>query len=699
MPSDLTWQRYEQLLLGGLVLVALSLRVLFLDRVPPGVRFDELVNVKMADHIYAGEWPIYFQEAWGHEPLYHYVHAAGMSLLGKNVLGVRITSILFGVAGTLAAYLVFRHLFGPGVALLAAALLATSFWSLMYSRIGLRHISLPPWIGLAAYAFWRGIETPAEQGQRGTSWFALGGVCVGLMLYTYFASRVVPVIFAAFVLYLVLFHRSRLRGRWIGLLLFFLLPALMVTPLVLYLHQHPELEQRLGQVGGELLAALRASDVVAVTRTILDTLKMFSLVGDPEWLYNISGRPVFDPASAILFYLGVAVSLSRWRDPRRAFILIWLVVGIAPAMLSWPPGSLGHAIAAQPVAFVFPALGMASLWEWATRGEQPPIPGAHRLRRGAPALAIAAVLLFACLNGYDYFVRWPRFPQVRHEYQAPVTAVARYLEEHDEVESASVSAPYVDYWNPWSKMNFDLQAPDKSSRVRWFNGATSILFPAGTGSLFFLPDDALSPSGINPDLYALLQAGSQVLANGYTDRSGGVFDLYRWTDAQPLQQRLASASSAPAWTGPEGPYVKGESEKQRQQQGLPLDFGHRLAFLAYAYDRTEARGGETWRITTYWRVLDADSAPLAIFVHVLDDANQVRAGWDGLYVSPESWQEGDILVHLHTLDLPPDMPAGTQRVELGVYSPVTLERLVLFPGDGGEPVPYNRVLLSPLTVR
>jgi 4-amino-4-deoxy-L-arabinose transferase-like glycosyltransferase len=146
----------EWIVVGAPTVLALLLRVVALGDVPPGVRYDELVNVEMADHIYAGEWPIYFREAWGHEPLYHYLHALGMRLLGKTVLGVRVTSALLGTLGVLSAYLVFRRLFGRGTAILAALLLATSFWSLIYSRIGLRHISLPPWIGLAAYSFWRG---------------------------------------------------------------------------------------------------------------------------------------------------------------------------------------------------------------------------------------------------------------------------------------------------------------------------------------------------------------------------------------------------------------------------------------------------------------------------------------------------------------------------------------------------------------
>jgi hypothetical protein len=90
---------------------------------------------------------------------------------------------------------------------------------------------------------------------------------------------------------------------------------------------------------------------------------------------------------------------------------------------------------------------------------------------------------------------------------------------------------------------------------------------------------------------------------------------------------------------------------------------------------------------------------LAIFVHLLDETSVVRAGWDGLSASVDSWQVDDVLIQEHTLALATDMPVGTLRVELGVYSPVTLRRLTPFTGQGDETAPDNRVLLVPLRVR
>ena len=691
----LSFYRREGLVIAGLGALALLLRLVALGHVPPGVRFDELVNVKMADHIYAGEWPIYFQEAWGHEPLYHYVHATGMWLLGKTVLGVRITSVLFGTLGVLTAYLAMRRLFGRGVAALAAFLLATSFWSLLYSRIGLRHISLPPWIGLAAYCTWRGLEAPADKRRQVGVWFTLAGVSLGAMLYTYFASRIVPLIFLAFLLYLLAFHRDMLRGRCWGVALVTLLPVAIVTPMALYLRAHPELEQRLGQVSGGLLGALRAGDLPAALEVVAHTAGMFSFRGDPEWLYNIAGRPVLDPLTSIAFYVGLGTSLWRWREPRRAFLLLWLLVGLVPSLLSWPPASLGHTIVAQPATFGVAALGAAEMWAWSRRRTW------RWLGAGTRALVVLTPLLFAGLNITDYAVRWPRYAEVRHEYQAPITAVARHILRHPEVAPAAVSAPYVDYWNPWSVMNFELYAGEAGAEVRWFDGQRAFVIPKAPGAYIYLPDHILLPSELASPFAALMARGAVPVAAHGEQPGQDAFALYRWLDTQAVDEQIAAVADAPAWASAETAYVAEASEAQRTPLSMPLDF-QRLALLGYSYDGETGAPGSAWQVTTYWEVLEADAAPLAIFLHLLDGDNAVRASWDGFYVAPAGLQEGDQIIHLHELPLPADLTPGTWRVEAGVYSPQTLERLPLRVGrEGPAPfgrAPADRALLRPLTV-
>jgi hypothetical protein len=524
-------------------------------------------------------------------------------------------------------------------------------------------------------------------------WFGLTGVCTGAALYTYFASRVLPAILLAFLLYLLLFRRDALRGRWWGVALLVLIPALMVTPMVSYLRDHPELEQRLGQVSGGLLDAMHTGDLRQAGTVLLDTLAMFSVRGDPEWLYNIPGRPVFDPLTSIAFWAGVGIAVWRWRDPGHAFLLLWLLGGIAPSLLSWPPGSLGHTIVAQPAATALAALGFVRLWRLAARWRRP------ALRRAARGLVVCALIIAVVVNGYDYFYRWPRYREVRHEYQAPVTAAARYVERHASSQPVAISAPYVDYWNPWSAMNFELYAPELADTVRWFDGRQSLLLPAGSEALIVLPDHLLLPSDLHPDLAAIVEGGAHPIALDRRDALGDELDIYRWVSSLALDRTIASAARGTAWASPETVYLDGASDAQRVPLRFPLDAGGRLALLGYSYAKPTAAPGESWELVTYWQIASADPDPLAIFVHLIDTENVVRAGWDGLYVSSESWGVGDRLVHRHTLVLPEDVPSGPLRIEVGVYSPVTLARLPLQMGSAGDRAPYDRVLLAPIEVR
>jgi hypothetical protein len=320
-------------------------------------------------------------------------------------------------------------------------------------------------------------------------------------------------------------------------------------------------------------------------------------------------------------------------------------------------------------------------------------------------------LVFVSVNAYDYFHRWPRFPDVQHEYQAPITAVARFVQQSDASvpPDIAVSAPYVDYWHPWSVWNYDLftagsQAASET-RVRWFNGTDSLLFPATEEAqplvLFILPDHIRLPSQLDPDLHTLLASGARELGSLSTP-NGSTLSRYLWQDRVALDQRLRKVQNAPVWAGPEGPYVAGQSEQSRTAQALPLDFGSRLFFLGYDYGAAQLTSGGEWRVTTYWQVQDAPPesmhTPLAIFVHALDDTNTVTLGWDGLHVSVENWRPGDILVQVHTLHVPPHVSAGVLRAELGVYSPVSLQRLPIHIRSADTVAPHSRLLLAPIEI-
>jgi hypothetical protein len=76
-------------------------------------------------------------------------------------------------------------------------------------------------------------------------------------------------------------------------------------------------------------------------------------------------------------------------------------------------------------------------------------------------------------------------------------------------------------------------------------------------------------------------------------------------------------------------------------------------------------------LLTKWQAGDIVQSPLSIFLHVVDDAGVMVAQDDGLDISVDHWQPGDIVVQLHRLDL----PAGEYGLRFGLYNPTNGQRL------------------------
>ncbi len=125
------------------------------NQVPPGLHYDEAIDAKLAQEIRAGATPLYFEEGWGREPLYHYLVAFTLNFTPDPTTALRLTSGVLGLIQLLAAYALFRSLFGIPTALLGAMWLAVLFWTVSTSRAGLRNITLTTLTTLTAWAFWR----------------------------------------------------------------------------------------------------------------------------------------------------------------------------------------------------------------------------------------------------------------------------------------------------------------------------------------------------------------------------------------------------------------------------------------------------------------------------------------------------------------------------------------------------------------
>jgi len=480
-------------LIVALLLLAWGLRLCCLDTVPPGWRDDELINIHaLSGELLKGNFPLYFTGASGHEPLYHWLHAGVHAVLGFNVLSAHLLSVAFGILTIVLTYTLARRLFGRAVAITASLALTTSFWSLMYSRTAIRHISLPPF----ALAVFYLIPVYQSTSYRSTGsgklidWrvgrWTLVGLLLGASLYTYPAARLLPVLLILFAGYLALFHREQFRRQWRGFLLALVVAALLAMPLgVAIVRGRSEsaaqgigADARLAELAVPL-RELRAGNPRPLLESVRKTLGMFHATGDPEWLYNISGRPVFNLLGGLLLWTGVALCLCRWRQPRYFFLLLWLGLGLLPTFVSIPPASLSHSILTQPVAYILPVLPLAKACRWLKSlisNSQSPISKIYSLSLLIVRCSFAAFLVTnAARDLYDYFIVWPQQDMVRVLYRADYREAAHYLDAHPEVTDLAISSTLL---GPWDRMALDVDTRRDDVAVRLFDPDRALVWSA-----------------------------------------------------------------------------------------------------------------------------------------------------------------------------------------------------------------------------
>ena len=651
--SPLAW-------LVALLLAATFLRLAAWRDAPPGLRFDEMLVALQAEEIQHGARPVYIDAIY-EEPLYHYLAALSFSLFGTHLFTLRVVSLALGLLTIPVVYALARHMMAERAALLAAALYALSFWALMYSRLGLRLVAFPLLLMLGLYFVWRGLER-----QRRLD-FVWAGVWLGLTTYTYAAMRLLPAWWIALLVCLILFDRTRTRRNALRLISTTAIAVIIAFPMILHFTQNPAADRRLGEVTGPI-DALLSGDVLPLINSIGLTAAMFFVQGDPETLYNIPHRPVFDLLTGALFVVGAVIALKRWREVKSAFLLAWLAVGLIPSVLTWPAGSNNHTLMAQPVIFMLAGLGTDRV--------------AARFPKIAPILIALLLGLTTARAAIDYFGGWTSLAAVRTEHQAGIAAIAPHVADLSSERPVVFSSGAVTHWEPWSVTTFRMTAPIGYTATRWFDARSSFVFPQGQTDLTLINaalDDqpAVLDSRLIEDLFPVVEP---LPASS---------NIYRATHlVSSLNTRLVTLTQARvSW--PIGTPIS-------QSAVLPLAFDHQLELIGYEVRKPIVQPGKNIRLTTYWRAKDRGLDPLSFFVHVLDEQGRLVEQWDGYSYDPRYVQPGDIIAQVHFIPVSTQLAEGIYRLQLGLYHSVTSERIPIT--IAGQAI-ADRVTLQPIEVR
>ena len=429
-----------------IMLVAVVFRFQHITTTPPGLYPDEAMNGHNAlEAIKTGDYKVYYPENNGREGLFINIQAQSIKLFGNTPWALRVVSALFGTLTVLGLYFLTRKLFNWQIAAMSSFFLATSFWHVLFSRIGFRAIMAPFFLVWGLYFFWKGKSSTKLFD------FAISGLFIGLGFYSYIAYRIVPLIIILVIwAYWHSLKRDFSHEKFIhtrnqlmrGFAMLMVAGIIVAFPLGWYYLMHTaDFMGRAGQVS--IFSA--DNPVQAFFTSTVKTLGMFNLAGDWNWRHNFAGRPELFWPVGILFLIGLIrclIKLYRKKKSHGHFptvqvlLISWFVLGLFPIILSNEgiPHAL-RAILVTPVVMIFAGEGLWWIYvfckKWyGMRDMHDIVVHDHHLAESSvvASLAIFLFMFGVMINEYNfYFNRWAPNDNVAQAFDEESTSLGELI--------------------------------------------------------------------------------------------------------------------------------------------------------------------------------------------------------------------------------------------------------------------------------
>ncbi|MHB9089908.1 MAG: hypothetical protein ACYC7H_00675, partial [Chloroflexota bacterium] len=594
-----------------------------------------------------GNRSLFFGEREG---LYMYLLAQGMISWGHGVLTLRTVSALVGTATIPALFILARLMYNRRVATFAAIGLAAAFWHVSLSRLAFRATTLPLFETIALALLWGALRCRRRWPR--VALFAVSGLALGLVLYTYIASRMVPVVVLAFLASQLLWDRSSLRPVWLDLPLYAGGTALVFWPLAAFFVENPTVfVGRMEEVSVSVAGASTGPALYA--ENLLRVAGMFFVAGDQNWRHNLAGLPVFDPVFAIAFVVGVGVCLWGWRRSPNRFLILWAGAMLVPTIAAVDAPHYLRADGALPALFLLAAVGFDAAIVWGAARWS----AVRRLARPTGLAIISALLLLvpAVATWYTYFNVWLPRPETYYAFDGPLASAGNYLASSPAWRQSAAGRQdfflTTRFWQDRATMMYYLW-PYISGKERDDLGNTRL------GSRWLDEAGALP---LRPDGARYLLADEE---------SWALTELRRLYGADAVSVERASIY-IPGLTPFVVVTVPAGLNLPAPSQPLAV-FGGAIALADYRFD---TRTGGDVDVTTRWQVREIpaawkiDGQVLDVFVHALDSDGSLLAVANGIGYQPVDWRKGESFVLRQTLRLPPGTAPGNYTLVLGVTGP------------------------------
>lgn len=440
----------ERWLLMGLLLAALAVRAIALDKIPANLGGDE--GTQLVAGLDLLEPPVGnpFTTGWYSVPTMSFLaYGLTMRMMGATIAGGRALSVLVGTLTVLTTFLLGRSLIGRRVGWIAATVMAFSAYHIHYSRLASNQIADPLFATVTLWLLWMAVRSLSQQPVARKALWGLTGLVAGLGWYGYFGARWVTAIAGIVVLWRWLVEVEFLRRHWRGMVIGLVGFFVVTLPLLGWYAAHPTaLTERYSAVSifgsgwlANEIATTGKTPAALLLHQFWRAVSAFHVTPDPTFWYRPE-RPLLDFVTGALMLIGMIEALIHVRWPSRTFVLIWFW---STLMMAW--GVTENPPSSQRGLLLMPAVALLVGWgaEFACeilRSNAPSVSTRHGIPTSVllQAGTVAAMTAVVVLNLTFYFgVYTPRRIYGNPTAEA-ATSFGRYMLANPEPVCAFVNA-------------------------------------------------------------------------------------------------------------------------------------------------------------------------------------------------------------------------------------------------------------------